>query len=73
MKNKKYKEYSFSATQLIRSQGMVYITASSIKEAKEILKKVKPHTIDWYPNSLDEQSQHNKVSFKLEAIEDINV
>lgn len=73
MKNKKYKEYSFSATQLIRSQGMVYIRATSIKEAKEILKKVKPHTIDWYPNSLDEQSQHNQVSFKLEAIEDINV
>jgi len=51
---KKYKEYSFSATQIMKSQAMVYIVATNIKEAREMLKKVKPHTIDWYPNNIDD-------------------
>jgi hypothetical protein len=71
MKNKKYKEYSFSAKQIIQSYGMVYIRATSIKEAREMLKKVKRDTIDWYDDSLPEQLEHNKVSFKLEGIENI--
>lgn len=71
MPNKKYKEYSFSATQLIKSQAMVYIVATNIKEARKMLKKVKPHTIDWYPNNLDEQCKYNQVKFKLEGVEKV--
>ena len=70
-KKKQKKEYSFSATQLLRSHGMVYITASSLKEAKERLKKVKREKIDWYDDNLDEQLEHNKVSFTLEGIESV--
>lgn len=71
MPKKKQKEYSFTATQLLRSHGMVYITASNLKEAKERLKKVKRDTIDWYDDNLDEQIEHNQVTFTLEGIESV--
>ena len=71
MPKKKQKEYSFTATQLLRSQGVVYITATTLKEAKERLKKVKREKIDWYDDNLDEQIEHNQVTFTLEGIESV--
>jgi len=70
-KKQQKKEYSFTATQLLRSHGMVYITANTLKEAREMLKKVKQDTIDWYDDNLDEQIEHNQVTFTLEGIESV--
>jgi hypothetical protein len=71
MKKKKNKEYGFSAKQVVYNYGKIYVVASSIKEAREKLKNVKPDTIDWYTDDYDEQFEYNKTRFELDSIEDV--
>jgi hypothetical protein len=71
MKKKKNKEYGFSAKQVVHNYGKIYVVASSIKEAREKLKNVKPDTIDWYTDDYDEQFEYNKTRFELDSIEDV--